>query len=155
MNSWAWIMLTSVCLGGCVGSPMQLRQSAGPGPGPGCMSTLDCLCKKGSQVACEQMEPSAKAARTPKPKKPSSPKPSPEPVLPPPIGDAPDNPDEDTQDRCSAYYARCVEAGGLNLAGHASGYSRCGSCLGYCTANGFWPEAIYTWNGVRLPCPGI
>ncbi len=65
------------------------------------------------------------------------------------------NPDEDPQDRCAGYYAKCVEAGGSNLPGHAIGYSRCASCLAYCTSNGFWPEALYTWNGARLPCPGI
>lgn len=66
------------------------------------MSTLDCLCKNGSKAACEQLEVSGKATRTPKPKKPSSPKPAPEPVLPPPTGAEPVETDEDTKDRCSA-----------------------------------------------------
>jgi hypothetical protein len=64
-------------------------------------------------------------------------------------------PEQDTKDRCEDYYVRCVEAGGGNMNGHAAGYSRCASCMAYCTSNGFWPEAIYTWNGVRLSCPGI
>jgi hypothetical protein len=156
MHSRVWMMLTCFCLGGCVGGQRQFRQSAGlgPGPGPGCASTLDCMCKNGSKAACEQMEASSKAVRTPKPSKPNSPKPGPEPVL-PPTGSQPGELDEDTKDRCSAHYAQCVEAGGLDLPGHVFGSSRCASCLGYCTSNGFWPEAIYTWKGVRLPCPGI
>lgn len=64
-------------------------------------------------------------------------------------------PDQSTLDRCAEYYDKCVDAGGERLPGHASGYSRCASCLRYCTSNGFWPEAIYNWNQVRLPCPGI
>lgn len=153
MHSWSWIALLCFSLMGCVGSQHQLRQAVGPGPGPGCASSLDCACKNGSQSACEQLLVSPKAPRTPKPKEPSSPKPEP---IPPPIsGEGTAEPDEDTKDRCASYYTKCVNAGGQNLPGHAFGYSRCGSCHGYCTAHGYWPQAIYTWNGVRLPCPGL
>lgn len=141
----ALVALACCTLLGCAGSQRSLRQATGPGPGPGCASTLDCACKNGSQSACEQLAASPKTPRAPKPKAPTAPKS--DPILPP-------IPDEDTKERCATYYARCVKAGGQNLPGHALGYSRCASCLGYCTANGYWPEAIYTWNGVRLPCPG-
>jgi hypothetical protein len=103
----------------------------------------------------EQMGRAPSASKVPKPKAPRTPQPKVDPVLPPVTdGDAAD-PDKDTLDRCAVYYAKCVAAGGERLPGHARGYSRCASCLGYCTSNGFWPQAIYTWNGVRLPCPGL
>jgi hypothetical protein len=48
-----------------------------------------------------------------------------------------------------------VAAGGQSQPGRVKKESLCGSCLQYCTSKGFWPEAIYTWNGVRRPCLGI
>jgi hypothetical protein len=63
--------------------------------------------------------------------------------------------EDDPHDRCTEHYAKCVAEGGEKLSGHVAGYTRCGSCLAYCSAQGFWPEAIYTWNGARLPCPGL
>ncbi len=63
--------------------------------------------------------------------------------------------DKATKERCVGYYETCVDAGGESLPGRLKGESRCASCLEYCTSNGFWPQALYTWNGVRLPCPGI
>lgn len=105
------------------------------------------MCKSGSTAACEQL------GTAPKP-------PGPGPVFPPGTGkvsvtDETEEPDQDSKGNCAEYYERCVAEGGERLLGHASGYTRCGSCLRYCASNGFWPEAIYTWNGVRLPCPGI
>jgi hypothetical protein len=143
-------VLTCLQLMGCVGGPRLLRQSVGPGPGPGCASSLDCACKNGSMAACEQLRGTPEGSSAPKP---PEPKPlAPGPVLPPVTqGTAPE---DETKKRCSEYYDKCIQAGGGSLPGHARGYSRCASCLGYCTANGFWPEAIYTWNGARLSCPG-
>lgn len=74
--------------------------------------------------------------------------------MPPGADQVPPEPDEETKERCAAYYAKCVAAGGQNLPGRHKGESLCGSCLAYCTSNGFWPEAIYTWNGVRRVCLG-
>jgi hypothetical protein len=158
MRSFAWVALTFGCLLGCAGGPRQLRQSMGPGPGPGCASTLDCACKNGSEAACEQLGTTHKVPRVPRPKEPKPPGPGPVPPLgtgKEPVKSETSESDQDTKDRCAAHYAKCVEAGGQSLPGHASGYSRCASCLRYCASNGFWPEAIYTWNQVRLPCPGI
>lgn len=143
------LALTCLWASGCVGGERQLRQSTGPGPGPGCASTLDCTCKNGSAAACELL---GKASRKPKP-------PNPGPVVPPgaqegPVKEEPHEKDKGREDSCEEHYARCVAEGGGALSGHAAGYTRCGSCMAYCTAQGFWPEAIYTWNGVRLPCPG-
>jgi hypothetical protein len=63
--------------------------------------------------------------------------------------------DKATKDRCVDYYEKCVDVGGERLPGRIEGESRCASCLEYCTSHGFWPQALYTWNGVRLPCPGL
>jgi hypothetical protein len=148
MPSYAWVCLTCFCLVGCAGNRWQyLRQSVGPGPGPGCASTLDCACKNGVEAACAQLETPPKL-------------PDPGPVLPPGAVDllTPDvtvTPDKDTTDYCTEAYNKCVAAGGGSLPGRLSGYSRCVSCMEYCTQNGFWPQALYTWNGVRLPCPGL
>jgi hypothetical protein len=118
------------------------------------VSTLDCMCKNGSETACEQL------GTAPKVPKPRSPKPSePRPV--PPLGtgkkpaqDEPPELDEDTKDRCADYYEKCVQAGGDGQAGRVYDQSICGTCMAYCQSNGFWPAAIYTWKGVRVPCPG-
>jgi hypothetical protein len=145
----------AVCVVGCAGGPQMLRQAVGPGPGPGCASTLDCACKNGSAAACEQLGTTPKVPRTPTPKEPKPPGPG----LYPPLGTGKDTneiraTDKDTKDRCVDYYEKCVDAGGASLPGRFTGESRCASCLEYCTSYGFWPEALYTWNGVRLPCPG-
>jgi hypothetical protein len=52
--------------------------------------------------------------------------------------------DDDTKRRCADYYARCVDAGGERMPGRHKGMGLCGSCMKYCTTNGFWPAAIYT-----------
>lgn len=149
-----WVVSMCCCLMGCVGSHRLLRQSVGPGPGPGCASTLDCACKNGSAEACKQLGSATSASKASKPKASRPREPTVDPVLPPsPSGDEQD-PDSDTKERCVAYYARCVEAGGQNLPGRHKKESLCGSCLAYCTSNGFWPAAIYTWDGVRRPCLG-
>lgn len=154
MRAFAWVVVTCGCLMGCAGGPRHLRQSVGPGPGPGCASTLDCACKNGSEAACEQL------GTTPRGPRPNEPKPPGVGPIPPlgtgkePAAREPRELDRDTRDRCAEHYTKCVAAGGESLPGHASGYTRCGSCMDYCTSNGFWPEAIYTWNQVRLPCPG-
>jgi hypothetical protein len=151
MHSFVWPLLTCFCLVGCVGGgQQQLRQSIGPGPGPDCASTLDCACKNGSAAACEQLGTAPKASGPP----------DPGPVMPPGTGKVPITneiraTDKGTKDRCADYYDKCVDAGGESLPGRTKGETRCGSCLEYCTSNGFWPQALYTWNGVRLPCPGI
>jgi hypothetical protein len=62
--------------------------------------------------------------------------------------------EDDTKKRCADYYARCVDAGGERLPGRHKGIGLCGSCLEYCTTNGFWPAAIYTWKGERRPFLG-
>ncbi len=157
MRSFVWAALIG-CLMGCAGGQRQLRQSMGPGPGPGCASTLDCACKNGSQVACEQLGMAPKVPRMPKPKEPKPPGPGPVPPL--DTGNAPVTSEthgsgKETKDRCTDYYVKCVEAGGESLPGHHKGETCCASCLHYCTSHGFWPEALYTWNGVRLPCPGL
>ncbi|REG37585.1 hypothetical protein ATI61_101571 [Archangium gephyra] len=64
-------------------------------------------------------------------------------------------PEQDTKDRCEDYYNRCVEAGGDTKPGRVYDQSICGTCMAYCKVHGFWPEAIYNWNQVRIPCPGI
>lgn len=147
-----------LCLVGCAGGQQHvLRQAVGPGPGPGCASTLDCACKNGSAAACEQRGTAPKAPRTPKPKEPKPPGPG---AYPPPgTGQEPVTnevraTDKGTKDRCTDYYEKCVDAGGQKLPGRFIGESRCASCLEYCTSHGFWPEALYTWNGLRLACPG-
>jgi hypothetical protein len=117
------------------------------------VSTLDCACKNGSQEACAQLAATAKASKIRKPKEPSTPKPPVDPVLPPVTSEDSEEPD-DTKKRCADYYARCVDAGGERKPGRHKGIGLCGSCLEYCTTNGFWPAAIYTWNGERKPCPG-
>jgi len=151
MPVWMRAALTCCCLVGCAsgaGGQRQMRQAVGPGPGPGCASTLDCACKRGSAAACEQLGATMPRPQAPRP---------PGPVLPPGTGKAPvtGEPSQEVVDRCTEYYNRCVDAGGERLRGHLKGYTRCSSCLDKCTADGFWPEAIYTWNDVRLPCPGI
>lgn len=155
MRSFVWAVLTCGCLVGCTGSHRQLRQSMGPGPGPGCASTLDCACKNGVEAACEQLG-TPKVPRVPEKPKP----PGPGPV--PPLGAGKEpvtneirTTDKDTKDRCVDYYERCVEAGGEFLPGRTKSESRCSSCLDYCTSYGFWPQALYRWDGVRLPCPGM
>lgn len=155
MRSFTWMALACFCLVGCAVGPQQLRQVVGPGPGPGCSSTLDCMCKNGSEAACEQL---GVTPRVPEPKTPKPPEFGP--VLPPGTGKSPATsetsaPSQDTKELCSDYYNKCVEAGGERLPGRTKKESRCGSCMNYCTSNGFWPEALYDWNGVRLPCPGI
>jgi hypothetical protein len=158
MRSFAWAALTCGCLMGCAGGHRQLRQTLGPGPGPGCASTLDCSCKNGVEAACEQLGTTPKAPRVPRPKEPKPPGPGPVPPLgtgKEPVTNEIRATDKDTKDRCVDYYEKCVEAGGEHLPGRVKKESRCGSCLQYCTSHGFWPEAIYTWNRVRLPCPGI
>lgn len=148
MRSILWVVV--MCgLTSCVRSHRLLQQSVGPGPGPGCASTLDCACKNGSQEACAQLGTS----KTPQTPQPQVPAPTLEPFLPPGAGQGGD-PDE-AKERCAAHYNKCVEAGGLKLPGRHKSESLCGSCLAYCTSNGFWPEAIYTWNGVRRPCLGV
>jgi hypothetical protein len=99
-----------------------------------------------------------KAPRAPRPKEPKPPGPGPVPPLDTgkePVTSETSESDKDKKKRCAEHYTKCVEAGGESLPGHSSGYTRCGSCLDYCTSNGFWPEAIYTWKQVRLPCPGL
>ncbi len=152
MRACVWLMLACCGLVGCAGNQRVLRQAVGPGPGPGCVSTLDCACKNGSREACEQLATVAKASR--KPKVPQAPKSRPDPIPLPDADQVPSEPDADTKDRCAGYYAKCVAAGGQNLPGRHKSESLCGSCLAYCTSNGFWPEAIYTWNGVRRVCLG-
>lgn len=147
MRSRLWGTVTLSCLLGCVGPQRQFRQALGPGPGPGCASTLDCECKSGSAAACEQLATVSKPPKTPN-------APAPVPVL-PPEALKPDEPDEDTKERCAAHYAKCIEQGGGRLPGRTKNYTRCVDCLDYCTSYGFWPEALYTWNKVRLPCPGL
>ncbi len=141
LRLWGALMLS--CLLGCAGPQRQLRLAVGPGPG--CASTLDCACKRGSAAACEQLATVSKPPKTPN---------VPGPVLPP---DAlnPGESDEDPRERCSAHYVKCVEQGGGHLPGRTKNYSRCVDCMDYCIAHGFWPEALYTWNKVRLPCPGL
>lgn len=152
---WSLWVVLSCFLMSCMGvSRRQLNQSVGPGPGPGCASSLDCACKSGSKEACEQLGSSPGSSRAPAPKTPSTPEPIVEPFLPPVAGQGDGEPDEDTKERCAAYYNRCVEAGGQTLPGRHKDESLCGSCMAYCTSNGFWPAAIYTWNGVRRRCLG-
>ena len=55
---------------------------------------------------------------------------------------------------CIDHFVACDAAGGNALPGRVSGQGRCTSCLDYCTSNGIWPAAIYSWTGQRLPCPG-
>lgn len=156
MRSHLGVVPLGCLLMSCVGGQRLLRQSAGPGPGPGCASTLDCACKNGSEEACRQMGSAPKASRSTEPRAPRTPEPRVDPVLPPPdTGQAAGSQDDDVKERCASYYARCVAAGGQNLPGRFKKESLCGSCLQYCTSNGFWPEAIYTWNGVRRPCLGV
>jgi hypothetical protein len=94
------------------------------------------------------------------PKKPKPPKPQGPGPVPPidteqePTKDESHDADEDTKKRCIDYYERCVDAGGDSQPGRVYDQSICGTCMDYCVSNGFWPEAIYTWNGVRVPCPG-
>lgn len=155
------LALMCLCLVGCVGGQQHvLRQAVGPGPGPGCASTLDCACKNGSAAACEQLGTAATAPKTPRPNEPKPPGPGPGAY--PPLGTGKDPvtnevraTDNDTKDLCTDYYEKCVAAGGEFLPGRTKKQTRCGSCLEYCTGNGFWPAAIYTWNQVRLPCPGL
>jgi hypothetical protein len=156
MRPIVWMTLMCGYLLGCIGDQRQLRQSVGVGPGPGCASTLDCMCKNGSEAACAQLGRS-KATRPPRPEQPKPPGPGPVPPLvksEEPATNKIHASEKDIKDRCTDYYDKCVAAGGESLPGHASGYTRCGSCLDYCTTHGFWPEALYTWNGVRLSCPG-
>lgn len=157
MRFIVWATLMWGCLVGCVGGHRQFHQSMGPGPGPGCVSTLDCACKNGSAAACEQLGVAPKAPRAPKPQEPKPPGPGPVPPL--GTGKEPDvsealAPDKATKDRCTDYYVRCVDAGGESLPGRYKSETRCSACMHYCTTHGFWPEALYSWNGVRLPCPG-
>jgi hypothetical protein len=108
-------------------------------------SSVECCLKQnpGQYERCGATPPQ----RRPAPKKPAPVDPPPRP--PPP----PDDPPGPDKDRCGESYDRCVAAGGESLPGRVHGETRCGSCLNYCTANGFWPLAIYTWSGRRLPCP--
>lgn len=147
MRSRLWGTVTLSCLLGCVGPQRQFRQTLGPGPGPGCASTLDCECKSGSAAACEQLATVAKPPKTPN-------APAPVPVLPPGALKS-SGTDKGTKEQCVDHYAKCVELGGEHLPGRIKNETRCGSCLEYCTSHGFWPEALYSWNGVRLPCPGL
>nr|WP_254627641.1 RHS repeat-associated core domain-containing protein [Myxococcus sp. CA040A] len=62
--------------------------------------------------------------------------------------------DCEDKNRCAEHYTRCQAKGGGVMGGRVDGESRCGSCLNYCTSNGFWPAAVYSWNGRRMPCPG-
>ena len=153
MNSCLGSAVLGLFLVGCASSQYSrhpFRQAVGPGPGPGCASTMDCMCRNGSQAACEQL------ART-------APKPKSQPPVRAPVPGTDKTleqqkkreADDAPKDRCADYYARCVAEGGEKLPGHVAGYTRCGSCLAYCVAQGFWPEAIYTWSGARLPCPGL
>ena len=133
-----------LCFGamGCAGSPRHFRQSVGPGPGPGCVGTVDCACKNGSAAACEQLE----TVSRPRPPNP----------LPPPgaTEEARKKESERVRETCTDDYVRCVDAGGEHLEGRVNGESRCDSCRAYCMAHGFWPLAIYSWNGKPLECPG-
>jgi hypothetical protein len=133
-------------LGGCAVGPRQFRQSMGPGPGPGCSNTMDCQCKNGVAAACEQLA-------TMKPPKPRPQKPPP---LPPPgTGEALEKTEkEKVRDSCSDDYVRCIGAGGEFRPGRVKGETLCESCRAYCTANSFWPDAIYSWTGKSERCLG-
>jgi hypothetical protein len=159
MQALGWLALMGLCLVGCAGGQQHvLRQTVGPGPGPGCASTLDCACKNGSAAACEQLGTAPKAPRTPKPKEPKPPEPGAYPPLvtdTKPVTNEVRATDKDTKDRCTDYYEKCVDSGGDSMPGRVYDQSICGTCLAYCKTHGFWPEAIYKWNQVRVPCPGI
>src|SRR5205814_5894128 len=118
------------------------------GTGPPCNqsdTTIQCCLKQnpGEYERCGALPPDPK----PEPKQP------PAPPINAPVGWPSEDPPKDTKDRCSLAYEKCIELGGGSRPGRVAGQSRCSSCLDYCLANGFWPQAIYSWNGQRLPCP--
>jgi len=108
-------------------------------------STVTCCLKKhpGEQERC-----AALAEPQPKPKPSTSVPPSgghPVPLVPEPE-------DPYKKERCINEYEACVTSGKARLPGRVHGETLCGSCMAYCTAYGFWPDAIYTWKGDKIPC---
>jgi hypothetical protein len=147
MRSWAWAVLTSICLTGCSGGHRQLRQSVGPGPGPGCSTTLDCACKNGSAAACEQM---GAVFKPPKPNPPT--KPGPGPVVPPKAAEGlNEEEDGDPYDRCGDLYAKCMEQAKVANRRNSGdwGGSVCQQCFLLCRDNGYWPTR--TKGGRKCP----
>jgi len=94
--------------------------------------------------------PASKPEATPKPEPtPKPPRPAPN-RQPQELTDG--TPDPDARERCLDEYEKCIESGKGSKPGRVKGETLCASCMAYCKAHGFWPDALYTWGEKAKPC---